>query len=133
MVFADTSALYAVLDRDDDNHGPAAGVWPELLAESHGLVTSNYVLVETMALVQSRLGMDALRVLLHDVVPVLGVRWITEEIHHAAALAVIASNRRRLSLVDCTSFEMMRRLGVRTAFVFDPHFAEQGFALLPPC
>ncbi len=37
-----------------------------------------------------------------------------------------------LSLVDCCSFESMRRRGIRTAFAYDAHFAQQGFELLPP-
>ncbi len=85
------------------------------------------MLVETTALLQHRIGMDAVRVFSDDIVPALEVRWIGEEEHRAATLAVLAANRRGLSLVDCTSFEVMRRLGLRTAFSFDAHFAEQGF------
>jgi uncharacterized protein len=43
---------------------------------------------------------------------------------------VLAAARRNLSLVDCVSFELMRRLGIRRVFCFDPHFAEQGFELV---
>jgi len=38
--------------------------------------------------------------------------------------------RRDVSLVDYTTFEVMRREGIRQAFAFDPHFAEAGFACL---
>jgi uncharacterized protein len=44
--------------------------------------------------------------------------------------AVLSAGRRKLSLVDCTSFEIMRQHAVRTAFAFDSHFEEQGFELL---
>ncbi len=37
----------------------------------------------------------------------------------------------RLSLVDWTSFEMMRDEHLTDAFAFDRHFAEQGFVLRP--
>jgi predicted nucleic acid-binding protein len=43
----------------------------------------------------------------------------------------LTSARRRLSLVDCTSFEVMRRLGITSAFAIDRHFVEQGFEVLP--
>ncbi|MEI6809693.1 MAG: hypothetical protein WCN95_13310, partial [bacterium] len=33
--------------------------------------------------------------------------------------------------VDCVSFEVMRRLGLRNVFAFDNHFAEQGFLVRP--
>jgi predicted nucleic acid-binding protein len=45
--------------------------------------------------------------------------------------ALLTANRRQLSLVDCVSFEMMRRLGIKTAFTYDRHFSEQGFECLP--
>ncbi|WP_295431562.1 hypothetical protein [uncultured Thiodictyon sp.] len=37
------------------------------------------------------------------------------------------TSRRRLSLVDCSSFQVMRRLAVSEAFTFDKHFSGQGF------
>ena len=61
----------------------------------------------------------------------LHVVWVDSRLHEAAVEAVIAAHRQRLSLVDCTSFAIMRQYGVRTAFAFDRHFAEQGFAVIP--
>ena len=55
--FVDTSALYALLDRADPNHGPAANVFPPLLRD--GLVTHNYVVVESLALLDRRCGRRA--------------------------------------------------------------------------
>ena len=43
--------------------------------------------------------------------------------HHAVA-ALLAANCRQLSLVDCTSFQAMRQLGIATVFTFDAHFVE---------
>lgn len=129
-VFADTSAFYAVLDRDDANHGRAKGVWTRLLRETN-LVTNNYVLVETCALVQHRLGMAALRTFCNDILPLLEVNWVTEKQHRAALEAVLAAARKRLSLVDCVSFQTMRDGGLSTTFCFDAHFHEQGFEVVP--
>lgn len=46
---------------------------------------------------------------------------------------MVFAGRRGLSLVDCVSFAVMPRAGLRQAFAFafDDHFAERGF-LLPP-
>ncbi len=129
-VFVDTSALYAVLDRDDSNHVKAKAIWPKLLRESV-LVTHNYVLVEIAALVQHRLGMAAARALARDIVPLLGVEWIDERRHLAAQEAVLTAGRKKLSLVDCASFVVMREGGVPEAFCFDAHFKEQGFEVIP--
>ena len=45
--------------------------------------------------------------------------------------ALLVVNHRKLSLVDCASFETMRRLGIQKVFTFDRHFADQGFQVLP--
>jgi len=130
-VFIDTSALFAVLDADDQNHERAKRVWVKLLTQDAEIVCTNYILVETFALVQHRLGMEAVRVLQEDVVPVLSVEWVDETCHHASVMALLIAARRQLSLVDCVSFYTMRRLGIKTAFTLDRHFAEQGFECLP--
>ncbi|HUI58554.1 MAG TPA: PIN domain-containing protein [Bryobacteraceae bacterium] len=130
-VFVDTSALYAVFDHDDANHSRAKAVWAEWLHEDTVLVTNNYVLVETTALLQHRLGVAAVRALHEDVVPVLQVDWVSEEQHRTGAEAMLAAARRKLSLVDCVSFQTMRRHGLRIAFCFDAHFREQGFETRP--
>lgn len=130
-VFVDTSAFYAVLDRDDANHSAAAKVWADLLREKTALFTTNYVLVETAALLQHRIGVAAVRAFHEDVAPVLQVDWISEEGHRAGMEAVLAAGRKMLSLVDCMSFQSMRQMGLRQAFCFDKHFREQGFATKP--
>lgn len=132
MVFVDTSGLYAVFDRDDRNHAVAAHRWRSLLESDVRLVTHNYVVLELTALLRSRLGMDAVRDLTVEVIPVLTVQWVSETIHAQGIHAMLAAGRRKLSLTDCVSFEIMRRNGCTMAFVFDPHFAEQGFTSFSP-
>jgi predicted nucleic acid-binding protein len=130
-IFVDTSAFFAVLDADDENHDAAKQVWENLLTREVVLVCSNYVLVETLALVQRRLGIPAVRAFQEDIMPVLNVEWVDESVHQVGIASVLAAVRRGLSLVDCVSFEIMRRLGIKTAFAFDRHFKEQGFECLP--
>ena len=131
ICFIDTSAFYAVLDADDRNHAAARTQWAELLRQGAELFTTNYVLVETHALIQHRLGLAAVRAFREDVYPLLHVDWVDRELHDGGLGALLSAQRRLLSLVDCVSFESMRRHGVRQAFVFDLHFAEQGFLVLP--
>ncbi|MEE9167001.1 MAG: PIN domain-containing protein [Candidatus Neomarinimicrobiota bacterium] len=129
--FIDTSAFLAILDADDENHSKAGKKWEELIDKSDTLVCSSYILIETFALIQHRLGMKAVRSFQEDVVPILTVKWVHESVHEAGVTSMLAANRRELSLVDCVSFDMMRRLGIKIAFVFDKHFKEQGFQCLP--
>jgi len=130
-IFVDTSALYAVLDADDSNHARARGVWADSLSDGTRLITSNYVMVETTALLQHRIGLDAVRVLAETVMPVLEVRYLGQDEHQTAMLAVLSANRRGLSLVDCSSFEIMRRLGLRIAYYGFPGQVPVGFRRPP--
>ncbi len=127
MTFVDTSAIYAVLDRDDHEHNLAKQTWGLLLNSQETLLTSNYVLVECCALAQHRLGLEAVRVIEEDMRPMMKVQWVDEQVHRIAIAAVLAARRRKLSLVDCSSFEVMRQREVRRAFAFDKHFVEEGF------
>ncbi len=131
-VFIDTSALLAVLDADDTSHKAARPFWESIISAGDTLVSHNYVLVETSALALRKLGLAALRVLETDIVPILRVVWVTRDIHDSAASAQLVASRRSLSLVDCVSFEIMRRSGIRAAFSFDRHFKEYGYEILPP-
>jgi predicted nucleic acid-binding protein len=130
-IFIDTSGFIAVLDKDDASHIGAAKTWMDILASEEALLTTNYVLVETCALVQNRLGMTAIKVFQEDIVPVLRIEWIEKAVHHAAMRVMLAVERKKLSLVDCVSFETMRLVGVTTAFTLDKHFKEQGFICIP--
>lgn len=130
-IFVDTSAFYAVLDAGDANHGKARAVWERLLSEREDLHTTSYVIVEIAALLQGRLGLEALREFAADVLPIVRVHYVDEGHHRSAFHALLVASRRKLSLVDCASFESMRRRGIDRAFCFDPHFAEQGFAVVP--
>jgi predicted nucleic acid-binding protein len=129
--FVDTSAFYAVMDADDDRHAAARNEWERLLEGREALHTTNYILVEIATLLQHRLGMDGLRTFSADILPILTIHWVDEGLHRSAHHALLVSGRKSLSLVDCTSFEAMQRLGLEKAFCFDFHFAEQGFSVLP--
>lgn len=135
-VFVDTSALYAIHDRDDDRHGEAARQWNGLLdamaGKSRSCFTHSAVIVEASALVQRRLGIAALRALHHQTLSVIDVVWVDADLHGRAVSALLAAARRDVSLVDWTSFELMRQRGVSDAFAFDDDFVEQGFRVIEP-
>lgn len=126
-VFVDTSALLALLAHDDEHHQSAVSGWESLASEETTLVTSSYVVLETIAVVQHRLGLDAVRALVRDVLPLIDVVFIDQAVQQAALSALLAAARRRLSLVDCVSLEVMGARRIRHVFAFDPHFAEHGF------
>ena len=129
VVYADTSALYSLLDTADRRHDEAAALFRSLVGDAAVLVTTNYVVTELSTLVQSRLGLDAALRVHRALLPALDVVFVDQALHERAVAAWAAARRRDLSLVDCAGFELMRDLGVVTALAFDRHFEEQGFAL----
>jgi uncharacterized protein len=129
-ILVDTSAFYALVDDRDPNHGRAREAFGRLAA-TEDLVTHEYVLAETIALVQRRLGMTALRRFVDDLLPIAEIAWVDPAMHAEAREAMLASGSRAVSLVDRVSFLLMRRRGIDRAFAFDDDFAREGFQPLP--
>ena len=130
-VMVDTSAILAYTDPDQPRHRQAVETVARLAAAESQLVVTNYILVETISLMQRRQGMDLVRSFITRQLPGLAVAWVDPDTHAAALLEFLLADRRQLSLVDCVTFEVMRRQGIRYAVAFDPHFAEAGFPLPP--
>jgi predicted nucleic acid-binding protein len=119
-LFVDSSMFYAAADRGDRGNERAKAV----LSGEEPLLTTDHVLVETWLLLRHRLGGEAARAFwdalrrgaaqLEQVLrPDLDVAWeIGEDFPD-----------QDFSLVDRTSFAVMRRLGVARAATFDEDFA----------
>lgn len=130
-VFVDTSALVALLIGSEVQHRRAVSAWEEFGAGDQPLRTHSYVALEASALIQRRLGMDAVRALHNELLPVISVRFVDAALHDRAVTALLAANRRSVSLVDWTSFELMRDELITDAFAFDDDFATYGFGVRP--
>ena len=130
-VFVDTSALFALLVETDDNHLAAIAAVPPLRDQGVRLLTSSFVVLETVTLLQTRVGVAAVRVFYRDVLPLLDVVWVDEALLHRAMAALLAASHRRISLTDWSSITLMRERGIGRVLAFDEDFARQGFDLVP--
>ena len=74
-VFADTSALFALLVHDDDMHEHAKANFEYFMANQTQLLTSSYVLLETLTLLQRRVNQEAVWDFNHKIMPLLEVVW----------------------------------------------------------
>ncbi len=128
-VFVDTSVLFDVLDASSKTHKTTSHTWSKALDSEDVLFTHNYVLVETLALIQNRLGMTAVTAFAEDVLPVLSIRLIDDVMHRAAMAGLLTASRRQISFVDCVSFQVMRDLAIKSALTLDPLFKQQGFRI----
>lgn len=127
IIFIDTSGFFALLDADDKFHHAAVEKWKFLFEENFELLTTDYIRIECWALLQRRLGRQATVSFHDDFLPICQIHNVSEVEFQEAAEQWRASGRKKLSLVDLTSFNCMRRFRVREALAFDKHFGEQGF------
>jgi predicted nucleic acid-binding protein len=130
--FVDTTALYALL-AEDDLHSQRAQGWLSGAGSDPAeiLITHNYVLVETVALMHRRLGIGAVRRLFAIYVPGMSIRYVDEHVHARATSSYLASGSEPYSFVDRVSFEVMRERRIARAFCFDRDFAREGFETVP--
>ena len=129
-VFVDTSAIYAGIAADDEFHAAAVRDWTRLFARQESLLTHSLVEVEATALLQTRLGVEAVEAMSDALLPQIQVVEVDRVRRRTALAALVTDRRRAVSIVDRVSFSLMRALGIETAFAFDRHFADAGFDLI---
>ena len=129
-VFVDTSAWYALMNRDDPHHARARA-----FAESFGgsLATSNYVALETTNLILMRKGFSAAMGFLRMTMESRLLEMLhVAPMQHAGAVDLFSRlGKEGLSLTDCSSILLMRESKLSEAFCFDEHFTGMGFLCLP--
>jgi predicted nucleic acid-binding protein len=130
VIFVDTSAIYALADAADLNHGRAVELAQRAAVDGETLVLHNYIVVESTALLQRRLGLDSATRFLRET-DRLRLHWVSEDDHASAVDLLSQRGLRQLSLVDCISFIVMSRLEIESAFAFDADFQREGFRRYP--
>ena len=134
MIFVDTSAWLAVSDIRDGNHILALAEHKDLVSGKVGrLITTDYVLDETLTLLRKRTGPEAARRFLDGLEASRSVQvvWVGQNHFNVAKAEFLDQGSRAWSFTDCTSFAVMRELGIACAFAFDGDFLEAGFEVRP--
>ena len=123
-VLWDSSAILALIDADDADHLRSVAIASDIASRRRPSFVTNYVEVETHALLLRKLGRAVARDwLLGAPLPV--VRATPREEDDAKELLARRSDK-DWSLCDAISFAVMVKRGVRTAFSFDRHFRQFG-------
>ena len=132
MIFVDASFWIGRALPRDSRHADARSL--ERITQGEHLVTSGSVLGETWTILRRRLphgtayaALDAIRAL-HGI----RIEHIDESLEADAWSWLRVHDERRYSLVDATSFALMRKLRIREALAFDGDFAAAGFVELRP-
>lgn len=130
FVFVDTSAWYAYFDNSDTDHAAAV----EFMNNSSSpLITSNYIVDETLTLFRTKVG--------HSQAVTIGKQFfaerlarlvrITERDEQTTFKLFSEYDDKNFSFTDCSSFVVMLRMGVNKVFTFDKHFQQMGFIKVP--
>lgn len=129
MTFADTSAIFALINPNDKFHN-SAKEW--FVHQRPKLVLTDYIVDELLALAISRGNKEFALMISKKVRYLAGVKKITEEDFYKAWEIFDRYQDKSWSLTDCTSYVFMKRSGIKKAFAFDPHFDQFGSVLREP-
>lgn len=131
-VFVDTSAFKALFDFGDEFHEKAAGLLDKCQKEGKGFITSNFILDETYTLFRAFLGKPAAIELRRDLaeLKIINVKRVLLKDEGQAWKFFVKLPGRGVSFTDCTSFALMKRLGIKDVFAFDADFKKAGFNIL---
>lgn len=129
-VFVDTSAWYALIDGCDPDHG---NILATLKAHEKRLVTTNFIFDETITLIRYRLGWRQAHEFGHLTLQgeVAQLVRIGPKDERAAWRIFSDYEDKTFSFTDCTSFVIMRRLGIETAVALDRDFRSFGLTCIP--
>jgi hypothetical protein len=131
-VFIDTSCLYGILDKNESSHAATARVVGRLARMGTRLVTSDYIVTETINLANARGGHFLAERALDLIEQSSGIRleWIGIARFEQSKAFFRKHYDHGYSFTDCTTFVLMTELGIRQALTLDRHFMEAGFQVI---
>jgi len=133
-IFIDTSAFLALEDESDQYHEDALQFREHVLRkERYEMITTLYILDETLTLIRFRIGIRASidfskKIRKSKVVKIVQV---SREIEEKALDIFERYEDKDFSFTDCVSFVVMWELGIKEAFAFDEHFNQMGLIRKP--
>ena len=132
-VFVDTAGWMACADGADPDHHRLSGARDAALRAGQALVTTDFVVDETLTLIRMRLGLPAADRWWGQVDGSSRLRWerVGSDRFERARQLFFQYRDKDFSFTDCTSFVVMRRERIVDAFTFDHHFEQMGFRLWP--
>ena len=131
MVFVDTSAWFAAVIPSDPNH-PHATNW--LAANSEVLITTDYIIDETLTLLRARGERQRAKLLGNKFfeASIAEVYFLTEEDIRQAWAIFEQYDDKGWSFTDCSSKVVIDEMNISQAFAFDHHFHQFGTVQIVP-
>ncbi|MBP7776410.1 MAG: type II toxin-antitoxin system VapC family toxin [Acidobacteria bacterium] len=132
-LFVDTAGWMACADASDAAHESCRAARDKALRAGRTLVTTDYVVDETLTLIRLRLSIAAAETWWRQVDGSQRVRWERIDLgRFDRALALFFLHRdKRYSFTDCASFAVMQELKLTGVLTTDKHFKQMGFEVVP--
>ncbi len=133
IVLADTSALYALFDRKDQNHQAAVQFYDQQLSFNTRFIVIEYVLVELMTLLRKR-GYTAFAVQFRESLStsqIFMLQYSSPEFEEETFRVFRSFTDKSWSYTDCALFVTAKHLGNVPVFSFDHHITQMGLIRLP--
>jgi predicted nucleic acid-binding protein len=132
-VFVDTGGWMACADRSDPGHVACTAARDATLEAGRTLITTDFVVVETLTLIRFRLGLAAANAWWQQIDGSGRLRWerVENDRFERARALFFQYRDNDLSFTDCTSVAIMRELKLATVITTDGHFRQVGFDVLP--
>ena len=132
-LFIDTSAWMACADAADEAHATCVAARDRALEAGSRLVTTDFVVDETLTLIRTRLGLPAAEAWWRQVNESRRLRWerIDASRFERSLDWFFRQKDKTYSFTDCTSFLVMRELRLSRALSTDRHFRQAGFTVVP--
>ncbi|MBI4356936.1 MAG: type II toxin-antitoxin system VapC family toxin [Gammaproteobacteria bacterium] len=132
-LFVDTSGWMAAADGSEFSHKKMCIVRDDWLEKGGLLITTDYVIDETLTLIRFRMGLKASELWLQQTEESSRIRieWINELRFEKTKHLFLKLKDKKISFTDCTSFVVMHEMKLRKALTLDKHFKQNGFEVLP--
>jgi predicted nucleic acid-binding protein len=132
-LFMDTAGWMACADSADPAHARCCAARDAALEGGRILVTTDFVVDETLTLLRLRLGLSAAETWWKQVDGTARLRWerIDSDRFEKARQLFFQYRDKDFSFTDCTSFVTMREVRLTHAMTTDRHFLQMGFQVVP--
>jgi predicted nucleic acid-binding protein len=133
-IFIDTAGWGHLIDQTQQYHSQAAFIYRSARQEKRKFITTNYVVAEIVALLTSpmRISRSAVIAFIESLKasPHVKIVHINKTLDQQAWQLLVQHQDKNWSLVDCSSFVIMRQRSIFEALTTDHHFEQAGFLCL---
>jgi predicted nucleic acid-binding protein len=132
-LFVDTAGWLACADSADGDHVRSCAARDAALEAGQTLITTDFVVDETLTLIRLRLGLDSAEAWWQQIDQSSRLRWerVDSDRFEKGRHLFFQYRDKDFSFTDCTSFAIMREIRLTHALTTDRHFRQMGFQVVP--